>query len=85
LIEDGMSFLCQKQEGPLEGILGILGVVEHSGTDMENHVAMPFEEGGESRLVPASRKAGQKLTVADLPHWGRPCQPADLAENKPGS
>ena len=41
----------QQEEGGLEGVVGVVGVVEHASADAQDHRPVPADQGLEGQLV----------------------------------
>src|SRR5262249_49457991 len=66
-LEDGSGFPGQDEEGGLESVVGVVGVLQHPAAHAEDHRAVTAEQGREGRLVPRGDKAAQQLPVGPAP------------------
>ncbi len=73
--------LRQHQEGGLEGILGVLGVVQHAPADAEDHRSMPPHQQLERRLIAVLEKTLQQMRIGDDSRQRRPQASLHVFEN----
>jgi hypothetical protein len=58
----------EDEEGGLEGVLGVGLVAQDAAADVQDHRAVPPQEGRESRLVPLAEEPPEQFLVAGAPH-----------------
>jgi hypothetical protein len=78
-VADRGRFFGQDEEGGVEGILGILLVVQDPAAHTQDHRAVPPGEGSERLLVLPAEEGIQELVVGLVTAGGG--QLADVAEN----
>src|SRR5207253_490064 len=71
----------QDEEGRLEGVLGILLVVEHAPADAQDHRPMTADQGGEGGFVTAGGEVVQKLLIGPLQRTAADCHSAEVLQN----
>src|SRR5262249_5333931 len=74
----------EDEEGALEGVLGVLVVVQQVPADAKNQRAVPLHQGREGRLVPRRDEALQQLAVAELPDRLRVAQLVQVVQDHAG-
>ena len=58
----------QHEEGRLKGILGVLGVAQHTAADGQDHRPVPPHKGGEGAVVAAGDEPSEQLPVRQAAH-----------------
>src|SRR5262249_29622929 len=66
VVADGVGLLRQGEEGGLEGILGVLLVVQDVAANTGDQRAMPVDQGGKGGPVVAGGESVQQLVVIQL-------------------
>src|SRR5262249_28415632 len=61
-----MGLPDQDEEGGLEGVIGVVGVVQDTAADALDHAAVPLDEGGEGGFVAVAGEASQQLAVGHV-------------------
>ena len=54
------------QEGGLEGVLGVVGVVQHAAADAQHHRPVPVQQGREGFLISAAGEPVQEVRVGPV-------------------
>ena len=76
----------QDQERGLEGILGVVRIIQHAPADAQHHRPMPLHQDREGQLgglAPVGREPLQELSVRQVPDRPHVEERAELPEDSP--
>src|SRR5262249_35040903 len=80
-LADGGGPPGKDKEGRLEGILRILFMAQDVTADAPDKAPVSFQQGGEGRLLAASREASEELCVGQFSAWNGTREMSEASQN----